>query len=112
MSRQDLHDSLRSEDNLNRCHGGARKGAGRPKKAPLESGKVTRLRIFEETARKWRALQTQAKFATHEEFASHLLQRYEADLTHRFVAVYSIIIILRSFNVLPYKKELSKATLM
>ena len=83
MSRQDLHDLSRSE----RCHGGARKGAGRPKKAPLESGKITRLRLFEETARKWRTLQLRAKFSTHEEFASHLLQRYEADLTNRFVAV-------------------------
>lgn len=83
MSKQDLHDPVRSEG----CHGGARKGAGRPKKVPLESGKVTRLRLFEETARKWRCLQSQAMFATHDEFASHLLQRYETDLIHRFVAV-------------------------
>lgn len=83
MSRQDLHDPVKSD----RCHGGARKGAGRPKKVPLDSGKITRLRLFEETARKWKSLQFRAKFSTHEEFASYLLQRYEADLTHRFVAV-------------------------
>lgn len=87
MSRQDFHDPVRSEDNFTRCHGGARKGAGRPKKVPLESGKITRLRLFEETARKWKSLQIRGNFSTHEEFASHLLQRYEADLTHRFVAV-------------------------
>ena len=86
MSKQDLHDPVRSEDTFNPCHGEARKGAGRLKKAPLESGKVTRLRLFEETARKWKSLQSQTKFTTHDEFASHLLQRYEADLIHRFVA--------------------------
>lgn len=87
MSRQDLHGLVRSEDSFNRCHGGARKGAGRPKKVAAESGKITRLRLFEETARKWKSLQSRTKFSTHEEFASYLLQRYEADLTHRFVAV-------------------------
>ena len=87
MSRQDTHDPVKSEDNFNRCHGGVRKGAGRPKKAAVETGKITRLRLFEETAKKWRLLQSRAKFPTHEEFAAYLLQRYEVDLTHRFVAV-------------------------
>jgi len=87
------HDLAKSEDTSNRCHGGARKGAGRPKKSSLESGKITRLRLFEETARKWKTLQSQAKFSTHEDFASYLLQRYEMDLTHRFVGGYDILLL-------------------
>jgi len=71
------------DESYARCHGGARKGAGRPKKVPLESGKITRLRLFEDTAKKWKELQQIANFSTHEEFASYLLDKYEADINQR-----------------------------
>lgn len=78
----EANDSEKPDDGFFRCHGGARKGAGRPKKTP-ESGKITRLRLFEDTARKWKNLQTAANFSTHEEFASYLLDKYEADINQR-----------------------------